>query len=139
MRKNVRAAMDALFAETEYTNASIQTRQSGARCPECHEWHPTVYSYGSHFPLVILSGPTAYLNTTKYSNTTSTQQSGAAVYLHYEGYEDTGETITHRGHTYAVYRKETAERWPDYSDTPGWRPQGTVFARPAHHDTEVSR
>jgi len=138
MRKNVRAAMDALFAGKDYTNVSVQTRQDGATFTGLiADQHPTVYSYGPHFPLLILDGDTAYLNTTRYSATTSNQQSGVAHYMYYEGYENSGETIDHRGHTYAVYRKEHTERWPTYSFYQ--YPPGHVFARPAHHDTEVSR
>jgi hypothetical protein len=132
MRKNVRQAMDALFAGKEYTNPSIQTRQRGETI-KYREDKPTVYSYGSHFPLVILgqgyTAGIAYLNTDKYSATTSSQQAGAATYLHYEGYRDTGDTIIHRIHTYAVYRKDEPESWPTYSTT-------GIYSRPAHHNQE---
>ena len=132
MRKNVRQAMNALFAGKEYTNASIQTRQIGAKCPECLTWHPTVYSYGSHFPLVILTdADVAYVNTEKYSATTSTQQSGVATYLYYEGYEPTGEYLTQKGYErFAIYRKVTSERWP--SPEPYQR-STSVWSRPNHH------
>jgi hypothetical protein len=136
MRKNVRAAMDALFAGKEYTNPSIQTRQTGdlfTTVGECGFYLPTVYSYGSHYPLVMLTPERneAYLNTTRYSATTSSQQAGAATYLHYEGYRDTGDTIIHRGHTYAIYRKDEPESWPNYSTT-------SVYRRPNHHNQEGS-
>jgi hypothetical protein len=129
MRKNVRQAMDALFSGKDYTNASIQTRQSGENMRLGVNW-PTVYSYGSHFPLIVKVdiGALAYVNQDKYSVTTSNQQSGVSLYLHYEGYRDTGETITHHGHTYAVYRKDEPESWPQFMTN-----QNSVFARPNHH------
>ena len=115
MRKNVRQAMDALFSGKEYTNASIQTRQRGEFLIDIPpspngvwpsrytmeksgmgRYLPTVYSYGSHFPLVIRDDDMAYVNTEKYSVTTSNQQSGVAVYLHYEGYEPTGKYLTQK-------------------------------------------
>jgi hypothetical protein len=130
MRKNVRQAMDALFAGKDYTNSSIQTRQCGELLTNAHSDKTadlrTVYSYGSHFPLVILGQGTAYVNQDKYSVTTSTQQSGVTAYLHYEGYRDTGQTIQHRGHTYAVYHKDEPESWPNYSTT-------GLYRRPNHH------
>ena len=84
MRKNVRQSMDALFSGKEYTNASIQTRQRGEFLidipPSPNDvwpsrytmeksgmgrYLPTVYSYGSHFPLVIRDDDMAYVNTEK--------------------------------------------------------------------------
>jgi hypothetical protein len=120
--------MDALFSGKDYTNQSIQTRQRGEWIT--HGEHATVYSYGSHFPLVFLcpANNAAYVNTDKHSVTTTNQQSGVALYLHYEGYRDTDETIQHRGHTYAVYRKADPESWPQFMTNPN-----SVFARPNHH------
>lgn len=151
MRKNVRQAMDSLFSGKEYTNASIQTHQRGEFWidiqpspdevwPSTHamemrgsgRYLPTAYSYGSHFPLVMLDGDQAYVNTKKYSATTSTQQSGVGTYLHYEGYEPTGEYLTQPGFTrFAIYRKVTSERWPRFGNR-----TNSVWQVPAHHGVQ---
>jgi hypothetical protein len=134
MRQNQRAALDALFSGREYTAPSIYTRQVGEFWPTVGSagfYLPTIYSYGSHYPLLILTPERneAYLNTTKYSATTSSQQSGCALYLHYEGYRATGNTVEHRGHVFNVYTRDEPESWPDYP----YQPRNSVFNRPAHH------
>ena len=136
MRKNVRQAMDALFSGKTYENPSIKTCQYGeyqyrvTGNPNDTETLPTVYSYGTHFPLVILDGDTAYVNTEKYSVTTTNQQTGVAVYLHYEGYEPTANNLTQKGYErFAIYRKVRPECWP------GGHYSGT-YDRPAHHGAQ---
>ena len=105
MRVNVRAAMDALFAGKDcHKSHSVYTDQTGAKCPECSDWHPTVFSYGRHFPLVILvDGVCAYVNPRKYSVTTSVQQGSARYYLHTKGFVDTGNMVD----GYEVWTKES--------------------------------
>lgn len=110
MRANLRTAMDRLMAGKDYRGPSLITRQRG------EQWEnygrlgrelPTLYSYGRHFPLVILSGckQSAYLNAGRYSPTTSRQQGDAAYYLSLSGYAATDVTVDHKGHRFQVYRK----------------------------------
>ena len=103
MRTNVREALDALFDGRDCRKShSVYTEQDGARCPECSANHPTTFSYGRHFPLVILTRVSALVNTTKYSATTSTQQSGAREYLTRQGFRPNGNTVEN----YAVWTKD---------------------------------
>lgn len=129
MRKNQRHALDALFNGKDLNLPSLIVDQNGGDNGE-----PTIYSYGYHYPLLLLSQDhqEAYLNTAKYSATTTSQQSGCKMYLRFEGYRDTGQIITHRGHTFAVYQLTEPESWP------GGHYSGT-YDRPAHHTKQDAR
>ena len=105
MRVNLRQAMEALFeGKDKYSAPSVFVEQRG----ETYDLskRPTVYSYGYHYPLVILVEPTvALVNETKYSQTTSTQQSGAAVFLGQKGFhKDPNRDVVHRGQQFSIYR-----------------------------------
>lgn len=123
MRVNVSDAMTALFSGKDYTNRSIQTRQRGEWNDTAPGWHmPTVYSYGDHYPLVMLNEGMgmylAYVNTRKVSVTTSTQQSGAAEYLAtIAGYRNTGQTVELGYDSMTTYKCQY-EIWEKVDDDP---------------------
>lgn len=98
MRVNVREAMDALFSGKDCRKShSVYAEQSG------ESGFHTVYSYGRHFPLVVLTGSVALVNPEKYSVTTSVQQGSVAQYLTLADYRNTGTRHTLNGREYQVW------------------------------------
>lgn len=116
MHRGIERAMDALFAgQSKHVSHSLFTEQEGVGIDGT--FRPTVYSYGDHFPLVILADEdTALFNDRKDSPTTTRHQSSARVYLHYEGFEDSGE----RRSGYQVYKRVTGKRWPHWNRETGY-------------------
>ena len=99
MRVNVSTALDAMFrgkdAHPSNSVFSVQNGEDGFR---------TTYSYGYHFPLVILTGSCALVNDDKYSVTTSCQQSSVREYLTRAGYTPTKQKHTMRNREYTVWQ-----------------------------------
>lgn len=118
MHRGIERAMDALFAgQSKHVSHSVFTEQEGEYDKTNGGFLPTVYSYGHHFPLVILADEdTVLFNDRKYSRTTTRHQSSTRVYLHYEGFEDSGE----RRSGYQVYKRVTGKRWPHWNRETGY-------------------
>lgn len=64
---------------------------------------PAIFSYGQHFPMAVHEGCAWWVNTERYSQTTTMHQKGVREALSEHGYRPTGDTMTIQGMTF--------ERW----------------------------
>lgn len=65
---------------------AAKKKQSG-RAGNVYYQNGVIYSYGQHFPMAYIRGSRAFINSSRYSQSTSRQQSTVRCALRESGYE----------------------------------------------------
>ncbi len=65
----------------------------------------TIYSYGAHFPMARKDGDVIYVNTDKYSVTTSKHQGALHVVLSIMGYAPVAPADVHERYTFTRWER----------------------------------